>query len=644
MKKLITQFLVLIVVLFLSQSVNAVTIHSIGDSTMANYDEGSTDKRGWGMMFQQFFNSNVKVNNRAKSGASSKSFYKEAGYWDTVKKQIVSGDYVFIQFAHNDEKNNGLDGDTVKATTDPSADYRGTTAQGTYKTYLRAYVNESRALGAVPVLVTPICRKYFSGGTITRKGRHDLGEYFGAPESDRSHDYVFAMQEVAAEMNVPLIDLTQLTKTFFESYGDQACTELLFCKDDSTHPNALGASMIARLCAHEMVRQDMLASSINASSDLLVNPGNHDFGKAYRNQQLTKEYSITGFDLTPATGSFTLTASEGFSVSLQKTDPLTSSIELSYANGNVDFTRFYVTATLGEPGIQNGTLTISNGTTTLSFQLTAECVELIGGTDVNLFWELTTNEDYVLNGPARPINESFSDMYVQRYAAPNAAAVWPASSGYDASRKTQRNLIVGDVWPAGDIDEVSTRYIQFGIAPNAGTILNIDSIGLYVCCAGGNGMRSRISYSTNGFTDYTVIQEFSSMVANNMYEVSAIPVLQLNEGDSLLVRVYPWYNGSATGKTLCLSDVTIRGVAQSATGLKQVKSNIDYSIQDGNITLTDLTVDGQIRLYDVYGRLLINQQHHAGEITALKVPYRKSIYFLQSSESKSTKTTKVYVP
>lgn len=644
MKKLIAQFLVLIVTIFLSQTVHAVTIHSIGDSTMANYDESSTDKRGWGMMFQQFFNSDVSINNRAKSGASSKSFYKEAGYWDTVKKQIASGDYVFIQFAHNDEKNNGLDGDSVKATTDPTADYRGTTAQGTYKTYLRVYINETRALGAEPVLVTPICRKYFSSGKITRKGRHDLGENFGLPESDRTHDYVFAMQEVAAEMNVALIDLTQLTKTFFESYGDQACTELLFCKDDSTHPNALGASMIARLCAQEMVRQDMLASSINASSDLLVNPGNHDFGKAYMNQQLTKEYSITGFDLTPATGSFTISASEGFSVSLQKIDPLTPSIELSYTNGNVDFTRFYVTATLGEPGIQNGTLTISNGTTTLSYNMTAECVELTGGTAVNLFWELTTNEDNVLTGPARPINESFSDMHVQRYASPNAAAVWPEGSGYDATRKTQRNLIVGDVWPAGDIDEVSTRYIQFGIAPNAGTELNIDSIGLYVCGAGGNGMRCRISYSTNGFTDYTVIQEFSSMVANNMYAVSAIPVLKLNEGDSLLVRVYPWYNGTSTGKTLCLSDLTIRGVAQTATGLEQVDNKIDYRVQDGIITLTGLPVDSQIQLYDVYGRLLINQLYHSGEKPVLKVPQRQLIYLLNIGGLQSTKTIKVYVP
>ena len=92
----------------------ALTVHTIGDSTMATYDETS-DKRGWGQVLDQFFTENLNVNNRAKSGASSKSFYREAAYWTTVKQQIAAGDYVFIQFAHNDEKNGGADGDELIA-------------------------------------------------------------------------------------------------------------------------------------------------------------------------------------------------------------------------------------------------------------------------------------------------------------------------------------------------------------------------------------------------------------------------------------------------------------------------------------------------------------------------------------------------
>ncbi|MGN1263653.1 MAG: GDSL-type esterase/lipase family protein, partial [Prevotella sp.] len=166
-------------------------VHTIGDSTMADYaTDGSTDKRGWAQMLQQFFNiDNVLVNNRGKSGASSKSFYFESAYWPTLvpggNDAMQAGDYLLIQFAHNDEKNNGADGDTVKeyynyigdATTAAATDYRGTTASGTYKDFIRRYINEAKAMGVTPIVVGPICRKYFSsdGKDILRNGRHDLG-------------------------------------------------------------------------------------------------------------------------------------------------------------------------------------------------------------------------------------------------------------------------------------------------------------------------------------------------------------------------------------------------------------------------------------------------------------------------------------
>ena len=165
-------------------------VHTIGDSTMANYPtDGSTDKRGWAQMLQQFFNKdNILVNNRGKSGASSKSFYKEAAYWPTLvtggSDAMQAGDFLLIQFAHNDEKNGGADGDVVKqyytnkgdAASAASTDYRGTTASGTYKDYIRKYINEAKAMGVKPIVVGAICRKYFSNGDIRRNGRHDLGD------------------------------------------------------------------------------------------------------------------------------------------------------------------------------------------------------------------------------------------------------------------------------------------------------------------------------------------------------------------------------------------------------------------------------------------------------------------------------------
>lgn len=583
----------------------AQTVHTIGDSTMADYNESTTDQRGWGQMFQQFFDETITVNNRGKSGASSKSFYEESAYWPSVKKQISQGDYVIIQFAHNDEKNNGMDGDSVRAKTgDMTADYRGTTPQGTYKTYLRRYVEETRALGATPILVSSMCRKYFSGNTIRRNGRHDLGDSFSIlnddgtistgnkiPESDRSMDYSYAMKQVAEEMDVPYIDLTTKSAELFIDYGEAACTELLFRASDNTHPIALGATLMARIVAQEMAAQGILADHILQNADLLVNPSSLDFGRAYTGQQLVREVSVSGFDLSPTAGSFSVTVSEGFDLSINGHDYV-SSTNIDYQGGNLDYTRLYVRATVSGVGNMVGSLELSNGNYTKSIPLMCEGIELAGGEEVVLQWPLEKDDSYTLTGPAVAVPQSWSEMTVQRYASPNANTVWPEWSGLVNGQLTQRNLIVGEVWPAGEIDEVSTRYIQFGITASEGTVLHIDSIGLYVCGAGGNGMRCRVSYSTDpDFAQAVSIAEYtSSMVANTMYAVQYQPVVELPAGETLLLRVYPWYSSQATGKTICLSHVTLHGVASSVSSVDETP------VSDALLS--------QVLYYDIYGRLL----------------------------------------
>lgn len=622
-----------------------VTLHTIGDSTMADYDENTTDKRGWGMMFEQFFTSDVTVNNRAKSGASSKSFYLEAPYWSTVKQQIKTGDYVLIQFAHNDEKNGGLDGGTDPNNPINGSDYRGTTAQGTYKEYLRKYIDETRALGATPILATAMCRKYFSGSTITRKGRHDLGGDFNLPESDRTHDYSYAMEEVATEKNVQLIDLTSLTKTLLESYGDAAATAQLFVSSDSTHPNALGATLVARLCAQEMTKQSILDAYINTSTDLLINPNNSDFGEAYTGQVLTKEHTITGFDLQPASGIFTLSVSDGFQIAANKSDTFASSITMDYANSNLEFSKFYISISQSSGGQKDGTLTVTNGSITKTVPLTASFIELTGGAEVNLLWDLSQDDSYVLTGPAIALDQSHTGMYVQRYSAPNSNTTWPADSGYDTTRKTQRNLLNGDVWPAGEIDEVSTRYIQFGISASEGTELNIDKISLYVGGSGGSGMRCRISYSKDDFATTSVLEEFQSMTSNNMYEVSKIPVIKLAYGETLKLRIYPWYSGEASGKTICLADVNIHGVATSVLSLdEQIENKAKWIVQDNYITIANAPKDAKVTIYDLTGRLIHKSTNKSNEeLIHIKSPVTKGIYIGKIESANRTRTTKFIV-
>ena len=574
--------------------VQARKVHTIGDSTMATYDPNTTVTRGWGQMFQQFFKGDVTVNNRAKNGASSKSFYKESAYWQSVKKQIEPGDYVLIQFAHNDEKSNGCDGDELKAYYQSigdeakanACDYRGTTASGTYKDYLRKYVEETRALGATPVLVGAICRKYFDGSTIRRNGRHDLGDKFDKIEGgklttgnkvaadDHTYDYPYQMQEVAKELGVQYLDLTTATKELYESYGDAKANALLFDGNGSTHTSAMGATLIARLAAQLMQKAGILSENINLTSDLSVNPSTVDLGQAYKGQTVVREVSVNGFDLVPAEGNVSITASNGLKVSADGND-YSSIATLAYKEGNLigSFKTSYEFATAGDI---NESITVSCGDKTVTIPVVGKCVELADGVAASAYWRLEKDDNCTVEGPVDPIGETYSEMKLQKYSSPNANTTWPEGTGFDATRKTQRNIIEGESWPAGEIDEVSTRWIEFAVKPAKGTTFNVNEISLYVCGCGGNGMHCKIYYSKEAdFANAVNIADFSgSMKANDMMEVKATPVIELSEGETLRLRVYPWYGSAATGKTICLSDVKVAGVAVSATnGVKSVENS-----------------------------------------------------------------------
>lgn len=562
--------------------VHALNVHTIGDSTMQTYDESSTNTRGWAQYFQQFF-TGLTVNNRGKAGASSKSFYKEAAFWQSVKKQMQPGDYVLIQFSHNDEKTNGMDGDELKAyynkvgDTNKAAatDYRGTTPFGTYKEYLRKYVEETRVLGCNPVLVAPICRMYFSGNSIRRSGQHDLGDKYSLltaegvkenqslPSTDHTMDYVFQMKSVAEEMNVPFIDLTTATRDLYLSYGDEKCHNLLGDQNGSTHLSAVGATLIARLAASLLKDAGILSNYIVIPSDLSVSPAQADLGEGYKGQTLAKEISINGFGLNPSEGNVEVMGNNGLLVSLDKTT-WASQLTIPYIGGTL-VKSFYVKLELTKTGENAGTVTVKQNGKSIEIPVKATAMSMEGGTEVKACWRLEKNDECELTGPAVVIPESWEGMYVQKYSSPNAKTVWPEWTGYDASHKTQRNLILGDAWPEGEIDEVSTRYIQFGIQAAKGTKLTIDNISMLICGCGGNGMRCHINYSKEpDFANQHTIFSPTSMPANNMLEVKATPVISLEGDETLLVRVYPWYNGKATGKTICLSDVVISGKAMDS--------------------------------------------------------------------------------
>lgn len=586
-----------------SITTGAKKVHTLGDSTMAPYDESATVTRGWGMYFGNFLTNGWTSVNYAKGGRDSYGGYNEL--WQTAKKNVEAGDYVIITFAHNDEKNSGMDGVQLQAYYESIGqtwtETRGSIPSTTYKENLGKIVDEAKALGATPIICSPVCRSYFSGSKIKRNGRHDLGDSYkvltengpvDGPKlaaDDHTMDYAYHSEQLAKEKGVAFIDLTNATADLYESYGDAKCHEYLFDGEGSTHFNTTGALLVARECARLMKAQGIMADDITLPTDISVAPATGDMGEAYKGQTLTKEFTLNGFGLTPEEGTVTIAATEGVMLSTDKTN-WSSNLTANYTASTLVQT-FYAQVTLTENGTFSGTITVRQGDKTIDIPITASAIVLEGGVEVNAYWRLEKDDSYELSGPATAIAETFQGMYVQRYSNPNANSVWPEWTGYEASRKMQRDLLTGDAWPADEIDDNPERYIQWGIKPASSMELKVDAISLFVAGCGGNGMCCHIYYSTDNFETRTTIFEMKKMPANNPQYVESKPVITLKEGQQLLVRVYPWYNGAANGKTICLSDLTIHGMAvdASTTGIKNVNDNDNVN---GN-SHTFFTLDGR---------------------------------------------------
>lgn len=199
----------------------------IGDSTMCDYPATHTN-RGWGQyMEEQFKEKSVKVFNLAANGRSSKTFIGE-GRWQKALEE--KPDYVLIQFGHNDSH-----APQNRESTDSSTDY---------KDYLRRYIDESRAIGATPILVTPVVRRNFDAqGKIT---------YAIAPPGRSLLLYVNAMKEVGSEKKVAVIDLDASSRALAEKLGPTACVEMSAKTTDTTHFNEKGARAIADLVIKDL--------------------------------------------------------------------------------------------------------------------------------------------------------------------------------------------------------------------------------------------------------------------------------------------------------------------------------------------------------------------------------------------------------
>jgi lysophospholipase L1-like esterase len=209
-----------------------VNIWLIGDSTMAAKKAERFPESGWGVELSDYVTEKAQVHNHAASGRSTKSFVDE-GRWKIVKDSIKKGDYVVIEFGHNDEK---------------AEEKLHTDAQTSFKDNLRNFVSETRAKGGIPVICSSIVRRKFdeSGNLVDTHG-----------------DYIAAAEELATETKTIYVDMEKETRQLVIKLGPEKSKELFnYGKKDDTHLNHYGAKVVAGLFVQEIKYQQLKLANL----------------------------------------------------------------------------------------------------------------------------------------------------------------------------------------------------------------------------------------------------------------------------------------------------------------------------------------------------------------------------------------------
>ncbi|WP_421775269.1 rhamnogalacturonan acetylesterase [Gracilimonas sp.] len=211
-------------------------IYLVGDSTMSDKRISSYPETGWGMPFQYYFTDEVEVQNHARNGRSTRTFMEE-GRWDTINETLKAGDFVFVQFGHNDEN------PTKTRYTPPKQ----------YQQLLRQYVAETRDKGAHPILLTPITRRKFNDNGMIQ---------------ETHEEYSALLREVAETDDVPLIDMDRKSQALLNEVGEEKSTLLFLHLEpgqnpnysngitDNTHFSETGARMMAELVLQGLTELD----------------------------------------------------------------------------------------------------------------------------------------------------------------------------------------------------------------------------------------------------------------------------------------------------------------------------------------------------------------------------------------------------
>ncbi|PXV63591.1 lysophospholipase L1-like esterase [Dysgonomonas alginatilytica] len=533
-RKLLITFL-LLCTLFLGGTLTAqIKILTIGDSTMANYDEdknsGEKEMRGWGQMLPLFLKGDIRSVNAAKNGRSSKSFYYE--FWKNLRNSLNPGDYVFIQFGHNDEKAAGLD-------TDPNDETgRGTAAWGQYQGYLKRYIDESRERGAMPILFTPIVRRLFDeNNQITGQGLHSLTEL--APD-DSTMNYPMAMRSLAHDLSVPLVDMTLLTQKMVLEYGAEKSKEIIYANNDNTHLKAMGGILYARLAVEDLMKQNILTDYLTLSSDINIKPAEWDFGSQFLGKSTVKMFTLQGLDLTPKSGTVELTVESPFELLTKQNGTPQNKLTVSYTDGNLSYPVFVKFSPEKVEKYEGNLTLLSDDNIRQEISLKGIGFSLKGAEKKQTDWSVISRDTPLIN---------------------NNVEVRAKAVGLEFVDKNNEVLvtILDNKWPSGDIDLNASRYLELAITAPKGTFF-IDSLHFEMGAVGGKYMtftaQGSIDQSFSETEDITIMDD----LPNEKFKTYTFnKVLKIPQGETFYIRFYPWYKMEASDKYINLKNVQVKG-------------------------------------------------------------------------------------
>lgn len=336
-----------------------------------------------------------------------------------------------------------------------------------------------------------------------------------------------------------------------------------------------------------------LAEIMSLQADVLnVIPANADYGHAYKGQQITKTFEVKGFGLTPEQGTVTVSVPDGFDVSADGVN-FGPTASIAYTGGALTH-EFAIRCNFSGDGSFSTTAYVTSGSKSTAIGLSGETRPLEAGLPTKIFYRLDENAGFTVEGVANGLPQTISNLTLSGYNyAKKDGTTWPDWTGYNATdpnRFMQRVTYGNGTWPENEPGIVEGRYIEFGAKANPGLSLKVSDISMFLCAIGGTNLRCKVFYSTeDNFANPVLIGDYSKkMTANEVYYMESFPADVTISGDQTLrVRIYPYYGGTpSSGKSLCISDVTIGGTAVDASGV-------------GSVVATPVPVD--VRYYGIDG-------------------------------------------